>query len=157
MSIQELSYENAYDGENTAVGPRDIYAQNIYANTITLDQVFRNTNNNFYQWTAVDTVFNVIPRIIVGSFIAMIGDPFEGVLNLPSTESLDLYFGTSEKGIVWEFEILNFTTSANATIKLENTTILTIPAGTASTPSFSKYYFYKKENNTDYLCVNVPY
>jgi len=156
MSIQEIGYETAYDGIRGPVGHVDGFFKNIYANSIKLDQPVQNINNLFYQWTAVNAELNAVPSVLVNNFISIIGDAFEGILNLPSTQLLDIYFGTTAKGIVWSFEILNFTTSANSTIKLDNTTILLIPAGTSSAPSYSKYYFFKKEDNTNYVCVNVP-
>lgn len=157
MSIQEIGYETAYDGIRGPIGHVDGFFKNIYANSIKLDQPILNTNNNFYQWTAVDSELNTVPAVLVNNFISVIGAPFSGVLNLPSTTSLDTYFGTTAKGIVWSFEIINFTTSTNLLIYLDDAEILTVPpASFINIPSYSKYYFYKKEDNTNYVCINQP-
>lgn len=142
MSIQEYFLTNK--------GHLDVYANNITAKSVSATQIVSDTNK-IYQWNFNLAISPSASQTVNGIFsITGLG---QGVLNIPSQATLDSYFGTTNKGIVFCIEVLNSTANALSVVN-NSAIILNIPSGTLLNPSYNKYYFSKGADNGPYYCIN---
>ena len=144
------------DGTSQAKPWLNVVVNNVNAGVLTCNR-FKTSQTltvkfNRYLWTAGDAF--PTPDVIPSAVFCITGGAFTGTLHVPSTASLDTYFGTTSSVIVFNFEVLNATT-ATYPIAINNVPSVVIPAGTAASPSYSKYYFGKLVSGGDYVCWNV--
>lgn len=152
MSIQEYFGQNGFDGKNSIVGNLDLVARVVYASHITLDKPYlNNPKGNLYQWVNGGNI-NATTSV-VNSLFSITGNASPGTFYMPSQASLDEYFETTDKGIVFSLEFMN-TTGGTYTVNNNGADILLINTGSFNQPSYNKYYFCKVEDNGQYVCFN---